>query len=45
MRKSEIQKTLVDNEAGDKLNSVIEKTEKEREERARFFKEATRAIM
>ena len=45
MRKSEIQKTLVDNEAGDKLNSVIEKTEKEREERARFFKEATTAIM
>ena len=33
MRKSEIQqKTLVDNEAGDELNSVIEKkTEKERE--------------
>ena len=45
MRKSEIHKTLVDNEAGDKLNSVIEKTEKEREERARFFKEATTAIM
>ena len=32
-RNSEIQKTLVDNEADDKLNAVIEKTEKKSEER------------
>lgn len=45
MRNSEIQKTLVDNEAGDNLDSVIEKIEKESEERSRFLKEATTAIM